>query len=141
MKYVAVILILLAVALSTPQASAQPFPRQGGAPQMQSLNAILANIRNQFPGQLSDVQGPRNGILIVKWLTPDGQILFIEADMRTGQIVGVRGDGNFRRQNFVPAPDYRQDRERPRARNYFEPPPATERRRGRRDVQDYWQGR
>jgi hypothetical protein len=115
MKYVATILILLSLALSIPQASAQPFPRRDGGPQAQQmlpLNMILANIRRQFPGQLSDVQGPRNGILVIKWLTPDGQILFIEADARTGQILGVSGGGNFRRQNFAPTPAFQPDRDR-----------------------------
>lgn len=130
MKYFATVLVLLALALGIPQASAQPFPRRDGPQQMLPLNNILANIRRQFPGQLSDVQGPRNGIIVVKWLTPDGQILFIEADARTGQIVGVRGGGNFRRQNFTPTPTLQLERDR-FGRPRFEPDPTVRPRRGR----------
>jgi hypothetical protein len=53
---------------------------------------VLNNIRRSFPGQLSDVQqqGP---FYRVKWLTPDGRVLFIDADARSGQILGVSGGG------------------------------------------------
>ena len=123
MKYLATLLIVWAVAFGAPEASAQPFPRQGGQ-QMQSLNAILANIRQQFPGQLSDVQGPVNGRYLVKWLTPDGQILFIDVDARSGQIIGVRGGGNFRRQSFEPMPTFRADPGPPRREGRWRDAPA-----------------
>ena len=113
MKYVATILLLVTVAFGStfaaPTASAQPFPRAGAGQEMQSLNTILANIRRQFPGQLSDVQGPVNGRYLIKWLTPEGQILFIDTDARTGQVLGVRGGADFRRQNFAPTPAFRAD--------------------------------
>ena len=91
MRYFAPLLIVLAVALGAPVA-AQPFGN-GGGQQMQSLDSILSNIRRQHPGQLSDVQGPNNGRYLIKWLTPDGRVLWLETDARTGQILGVRGGG------------------------------------------------
>lgn len=106
MRYFAPILMVLALALSGFEASAQPFPRQNGGQQMQPLNNILGNIRSQYPGQLSDVQGPNNGRYLIKWLTPDGQVLLLDVDARTGRVVGVSGGGNFRRQNFAPAPAF-----------------------------------
>ena len=112
MRYFAAILILLAVALSGYEASAQPFPRGNGGQQMQSLNSILGNIRRQYPGQLSDVQGPNNGRYLIKWLTPDGQVLLLDVDARSGRVIGVRGGGNFRRQNFGPAPAFLPQRGR-----------------------------
>jgi hypothetical protein len=114
MRYFAAILILLAVALSGYEASAQPFPRGNGGQQMQSLNNILSNIRRQYPGQLSDVQGPMNGRYLIKWLTPDGQVLELDVDARSGRVIGVRGDRNFRRQNYGPAPAFLPQRGRSR---------------------------
>lgn len=133
MGYFATILILLTVALSGTDASAQPFPRQNGGQQsggqqMQSLNNILGSIRSQYPGQLSDVQGPVNGRYLIKWLTPDGQVLLLDVDARTGRVIGVRGGGNFRRQNFVPAPTFLPERNRSRNERF-------ERRRSRMDWQ------
>lgn len=111
MRYFAAILILLAVALSGFDASAQPLPRGNGGQQMQPLNSILGNIRREYPGQLSDVEGPRNGRYLIKWLTPDGQVLELDVDARTGRVIGVRGGGNFRRQNFGPAPAFLPQRQ------------------------------
>lgn len=91
MKYLAAALMLLL--LGAPDAStAQPFPRRGGEA-MQSLDSIVSMIRQRFPGQLSDVQGPSGGRYRIKWLTPDGRVLWIDADARTGQILGVDGGG------------------------------------------------
>ena len=126
MRYFATILILLAVALSGFEASAQPFPRQNGGQQMQPLNNILGSIRSQYPGQLSDVQGPVNGRYLIKWLTPDGQVLLLDVDARTGRVIGVRGGRNFRRQNFAPAPTFLPERNRLRNER-------RERRRSRMD--------
>lgn len=106
MRYVATLLMFLTLAMASPDASAQPFPRQNGGQEMQSLNSIIGNIRRQFPGQLSDVEGPRNGQYLIKWLTPDGVILLIVADARTGQILGVQGGGNLQRQNYDSSPAY-----------------------------------
>ncbi len=114
MRYFATILILLAIALSSYEASAQPAPRGNDGQQMQPLNNILGNIRRQYPGQLSDVQGPNNGRYLIKWLTPDGQVLLLDVDARSGRVMGVRGDGNFRRQNFMPSPTFLPQRGRSR---------------------------
>nr|TFG53040.1 MAG: hypothetical protein E4H34_04230 [Hyphomicrobiales bacterium] len=114
MRYFAAILIVLALVLGGFEASAQPGPRQNGGQQMQPLNNILGAIRSQYPGQLSDVQGPTNGRYLIKWLTPDGQVLLLDVDARTGRVLGVRGDGNFRRQNFAPAPAFLPERNRSR---------------------------
>ena len=123
MRYFATILIVLAVALSSHEVSAQPFPRSGGGQQMQSLDNILVNIRRQYPGQLSDVQGPINGRYLIKWLTPDGQVLLLDVDGLTGRVIGVRGGENFRRQNFRPAPTFLPQRSQ-RVNNRFEGSPA-----------------
>ena len=93
MRYLAASLISLLIAGTSLPAEAQPFPRRGQeGGQVQSLDSILNGIRRSYPGQLSDVQGPMGGRYRIKWLTPDGRVLWIDADARTGQILGVQGD-------------------------------------------------
>jgi len=121
MRNIAAIFIVLAFALGGIDASAQPVPR--GNEQMQPLNNILGNIRQQYPGQLSDVEGPRNGRYLIKWLTPDGQVLELDVDARTGRVLGVRGGGNVRRQNFGPAPAFLPQRQ-PRNQRFERSPPG-----------------
>ena len=102
MRYLAPALLFLALALAAPAAEAQPILRNDlgqGAQPTQPLDRILNNIRRQFPGQVSDVQGPVGGRYRVKWLTPDGRILWVETDARTGQILGVQGETPFRNRN------------------------------------------
>jgi hypothetical protein len=91
MRYLAASLMFLFLALADP-AAAQRFPRQGGEGGQISLNEIVNAIRSRYPGQLSDVQNMGERYRI-KWLTPDGRVMWIEADARTGQIIGVEGGG------------------------------------------------
>jgi hypothetical protein len=91
MRYLAAILMFLFLALADP-AAAQRFPPPGGGGGQISLNEIVNAIRSRYPGQLSDVQD-LGGRYRVKWLTPDGRVMWIEADARTGQILGVEGGG------------------------------------------------
>jgi hypothetical protein len=65
------------------------------------LGWILRGIRRDHPGRLSDVRavlGP-NGepYYRVKWLTPDGRVLRLSVDARTGQVMDVQGDRNRNR--------------------------------------------
>ena len=92
MKYGAAALMFLLLGMADPSA-AQPFPRRGGDGGMQSLDSIVNNIRQRLPGQLSDVEGPFGGRYRIKWLTPDGRVLWVDADARTGQILGIDGGG------------------------------------------------
>ena len=110
----ALVVVLLAGLPAASPAAAQPgFPGrgmdQGG---VLPFAVILNNIRRSFPGQLSDAQ-QLGAIYRVKWLTPNGQVLNIDVDARTGQILGVDGGGpaprnfggpppGFQRQNFGP---------------------------------------
>jgi len=109
MKYGAAIVALLLLLGSSPPAEAQYRGRDDGA-QIQSLDSILDSIRRSRPGQLSDVQGPFGGNYRIKWLTPDGRVLWLDTDARTGRVTGVQGDdaprgnaggnGRFQQNNF-----------------------------------------
>ncbi|MGQ0742583.1 MAG: PepSY domain-containing protein [Alphaproteobacteria bacterium] len=67
--------------------------RRGDRP---PLDRFLPDIRRQHPGRLLDVQrGPRGDR--IKWLTPDGRVIWLDMDPRTGRIRGVEGDDRPRR--------------------------------------------
>jgi len=101
MRYFAPILFLflLGAAASPDQASAQPFRARQGVQsgEVRSLDEILNGIRRERPGSLADVQGPNTGAqgephYRLKWLTPDGRVLWLDTDARTGRVLGVEGD-------------------------------------------------
>jgi hypothetical protein len=101
MRYFApiVFLLLLGAAAWSDQASAQPFRARQGVQsgQVRSLDEILNGIRRERPGSLADVQGPNAGAqgephYRLKWLTPDGRVLWLDTDARTGRVLGVEGD-------------------------------------------------
>jgi hypothetical protein len=100
MRYVAPILValVLGAALISPT-TAQPFRARQGVQsgEVRSLNEILNGIRRERPGSLADVQGPNAGPegeprYRLKWLTPDGRVLWLDTDARTGRVLGVEGD-------------------------------------------------
>ena len=106
------IALLLGAVLSSPTA-AQPFRARQGVQsgEVRSLNEILNGIRRERPGRLADVQGPNVGPLgephyRLKWLTPDGRVLWLDTDARTGRVLGVEGDDRRvppqRRRDFYP---------------------------------------
>ncbi len=81
-----------ALLLAISPASAQGrFVHPGG---VVPLDRILPHIRSAHPGSFSDVDGPfadPAGRLHyrIKWLTPDGRVMWLDADARTGRILGV----------------------------------------------------
>jgi hypothetical protein len=111
MRYLASSLLLLLVLAASQPAAAQGYRAREGveAGQVQSLDRILSTIRRSRPGQLSDVQGPFGPSgeprYRIKWLTPDGRVLWLDTDARTGQVLGVQGD---ERPRPGPAPTARQ---------------------------------
>jgi uncharacterized membrane protein YkoI len=62
--------------------------------QLLPLEIILSNVASRYPGHHIGVDGPmqRGGRLIyrIKWLTPNGRVLFIFVDAQTGRILGER---------------------------------------------------
>jgi hypothetical protein len=101
MRYSALILAasMLATILPPMSSSAQPYRARQGVQsgQVRSLDEILNGIRQQRPGSLADVQGPNPSLAgdpryRLKWLTPDGRVLWLDTDARTGRVLGVEGD-------------------------------------------------
>ena len=59
----------------------------------QSLDRILPQIRRGHPGTFYDAEGPWPGPngqsrYRITWMTPDGRIIWFDADARTGHILG-----------------------------------------------------
>ncbi|MGH6871997.1 MAG: PepSY domain-containing protein [Rhizomicrobium sp.] len=87
---------LAIVALGLSPASAQRYARDnsGVAP----LERMLPQIRREYPGTFSDAEGPfpderGNPHYHIKWLTPDGRVIWLDTDARTGRVLGVNGSG------------------------------------------------
>lgn len=71
-----------------------PSAVSAAGPSRYSLDRILPHIRNHMPGTLYDVEGPyfdRNGAVRyrLKWMTPEGDILWILVDGRNGDILRI----------------------------------------------------
>jgi hypothetical protein len=76
-------LLLLAPLAAPGLAVAQPPP--GGQP----LDRLLPEIRRAYPGQFLDAEGVTTGgnpHYPLKWLTPDGRVMWLDADARTGRV-------------------------------------------------------
>jgi len=99
MRYLAPALALFLIGAAADPAAAQPFRAREGVRngQVRSLDQILNGIRRERPGSLADVQGPDAGPAgepryRLKWLTPDGRVLWLDTDARTGRVLGVEGE-------------------------------------------------
>jgi hypothetical protein len=69
---------------------AQPYgaPGQG----VQPLDRLLPGIRRSHPGEFYDAEGPTYGPsgdahYHLKWMTPDGRIIWFDADARNGRVL------------------------------------------------------
>jgi hypothetical protein len=111
--------LMALVALAAGPATAQP-----GRPGVLPLDRILPDVRRAYPGEFYDADGPTPGPdgeehYHLKWMTPDGRIMWLDTDARTGRVLGqAPGRDSFdapgRGRNFAPAPSYpipeREDR-------------------------------
>src|SRR5215472_424018 len=60
------------------------------------LDRILPEIRRNHPGRFYDAEGPFMGgdgqmHYRVKWMTPEGRIVWLDTDARTGRVLGSGG--------------------------------------------------
>ncbi len=63
------------------------------AGQIQPLDRLLPEVRRSHPGTFYDAEGPFAGPdgemhYRLKWMTPDGRIVWYDADARTGRVMG-----------------------------------------------------
>jgi hypothetical protein len=78
-----------------------------------SLDRILPQIRARHPGKFYDAEGPWRGQdgqwrYRLKWMTPDGRIVWFDADARTGRVLSPEFDQRFRVP--PPPPSFREER-------------------------------
>ncbi len=118
------------VALCAAWATLSPVCAQGRywrdeyGPGVQPLDRILPRVRNGRPGRFYDAEGPFPDAdggyhYRIKWLTPDGRVIWLDTDARSGRVLGVaRGDWRER----GPEPVMPNDRGIP-----FGPPPGANR--------------
>jgi len=112
-------------------ATAQPNRARQGVQsgEVRSLDQILGGIRRERPGSLADVEGPNPGPsgephYRLKWLTPDGRVLWLDTDARTGRVLGVQGDD--RGPGPGAAPRSQNPREAQGFRRNMNPPPGDQ---------------
>ena len=76
--------------------------------QIQPLDRILPEIRRTHPGTFYDAEGPFTGPdgemhYRLKWMTPDGRVVWYDANARTGRVLGS-GSGRRDYQSFDTGP-------------------------------------
>src|ERR1700680_4133948 len=64
--------------------------------QVLPLDRILPEVRRTHPGRFYDAEGPFQGAdgqmhYRLKWMTPDGRVVWFAADARTGRVLGTGG--------------------------------------------------
>jgi hypothetical protein len=79
--------LLVLCALAFPARAGEPHPRQ-------SLDRVLPEIRRTTPGTFYDAEGPYlmpDGQVTyrIKWMTPEGRIIWFFADARNGHVLGL----------------------------------------------------
>jgi hypothetical protein len=65
-----------------------------GDSETKPLDRILPQIRRSHPGQFYDAEGPFIGTdgqahYRVKWMTPEGRVVWFDADARTGRVLST----------------------------------------------------
>jgi hypothetical protein len=108
--------ILLILAVLGALASGPAFAQPGRMPGVLPLDRILPGIRRAYPGEFYDADGPTPGPdgnehYHLKWMTPDGRIMWLDTDARTGRVLGAAPgrdsfDGPGPERSFAPAPSY-----------------------------------
>jgi hypothetical protein len=84
---------LLSLGLTGP-ALAPPYgpPPDGPRDGVQPLDRLLPGIRRAHPGEFYDAEGPTYGPsgdphYHLKWMTPDGRVIWFDADARDGRVL------------------------------------------------------
>lgn len=118
---------LAALLVGFQPAAAQPRRAPGVVP----LDRVLPNVRSRYPGTFYDADGPYmdergSPHYRLKWMTPQGRVIWLDTDARTGRVLGVE-HGARRGEYAAPPPGERAPppgyfQARPRGRYYDEYP-------------------
>jgi hypothetical protein len=124
----AVLIAFLAAAtvgwVGSPCAAQVTYGPGGYGPDVQPLDRILPAVRNGRAGRFFDAEGPFPDAdggyhYRIKWLTPQGRVIWLDADARSGRILGT-ARSDWREQGPPPVGYY----------NGYGPPPPPPRFRG-----------
>lgn len=114
--------LLVLLAGGAAPALAQPARGSGSA---QPLDSIIEGIRNSRPGSFYDAQGPFQGPdgrshYRIKWMTPEGRVIWLDTDAHTGRVLGTGGGGRrgFDRGGEERGPQAAPDRGEERVRRH-----------------------
>jgi hypothetical protein len=89
-----IFLVLLGLLSGPALAQSGEWHRYGNG--AQPLDRLLPEIRHSHPGKFYDAEGPMPGPdgephYHLKWMTPDGRLIWLDTDARTGRVLGVLG--------------------------------------------------
>ncbi|MGH6877311.1 MAG: PepSY domain-containing protein, partial [Rhizomicrobium sp.] len=82
-----------AARVQAPPAVVEPRHPASSNYSIQPLDRILPAIRSSRPGRFFDAEGPFPDAAggwhyRIKWLTPEGRVVWLDADARTGRVLG-----------------------------------------------------
>src|ERR1700733_1774670 len=91
--FLAFVLLAGLLGSAAPSLAQGQYPRDRYYPDARPLYSILPEIRRDHPGRFYDAEGPYpdgNGGLHyrLKWMTPDGRIVWFDTDARSGRVIG-----------------------------------------------------
>jgi hypothetical protein len=92
--FLAVLALLAMLGATSPLAAQGRYPYGRYYSNVMPLDRILPGIRTGHPGRFYDAEGPfPDGVggyrYRIKWLTPDGRVVWFDTDAQTGRIVGT----------------------------------------------------
>ena len=104
------VVLWVAWAMLSPVWAQGRYGREPFGPGVQPLDRILPMVRAGRPGRFYDAEGPfpdaTGGYHYrIKWLTPDGRVIWLITDARSGRVLGV-ARGDWREQGPEPVMPY-----------------------------------
>lgn len=96
--FLAFLVLLTLVGAASPSLAQGRYAHGGYNSDVRPLDGMLPAIRNAYPGRFYDAEGPipdgMGGLHYrIKWMTPDGRIIWLDADARSGRVIGPARNG------------------------------------------------
>jgi hypothetical protein len=95
-------------AIASPTLAQGRFAPGPYGPEVLPLDRLLPTVRLNHPGRFYDAEGPfpdeeGNYHYRLKWLTPEGRLIWLDTDARSGRVLGVaRGDWREQERPYSP---------------------------------------